>query len=118
MWSSEYGSQELEHGDALGILSSNLTTLFQDAKKKEHKLWKELHEHSLEQNEHALAAVLISRKIHCRLRGKPLQVMASRISEVVLYNDVNRTFLASMIATVCGNKNRQFTQHCWYYTHD
>ena len=27
-WSSECGSPELEHGDVLGSLSSNLTTLF------------------------------------------------------------------------------------------
>ena len=74
--SGERGSDELGSGDALGSLTANLTTLFPDTKKGNNDLWKELHEQSLEQNEHGLCAILISPKTHCRLCGKLLHLKA------------------------------------------
>ena len=97
-------------------MSSNLSTLFPETKKGEQELWTELHEHSLEQNEHALGEVLVSEKTHCRLGSKPLYVNASRISEVVVYDERKGIFLASKIPKVCSNKKCQFTQHYRYYT--
>lgn len=113
-FSSERASEG--DGDALVTLSSNLTTLFPDTKKGEQELWRELHDHSLEENEHALGAILVSGKTQCRLCAKPLHVKASRISEVVVYDDVKGTFLETKIPKVCCNKACKFTQHYGYYT--
>ena len=109
-------SHQEDYGDAIGHLASNLTTLFPDTRKGEYELWKELHEHSMEENEQALGAVLISKKTHCRLCKKSLYVKTCRISEVVVYDETKGTFLASKIPKVCTNKNCQFTQHYGYYT--
>lgn len=110
------GSQNVSNGEAIANLSSNLITLFPDLKKKEEELWQELHEFSIEQNEHGLGAVLVSEKTHCRLCGKVLHVKSSRISEVLVYDDVKGTFIASKIPKVCCNRKCQLTQHYGYYS--
>ena len=60
-------------------MASNLTTLFPDPRKTEFDLWKELHEQSMEEDEHALGAVLISHKTNCQVFKKPLHVKSYRI---------------------------------------
>lgn len=82
----------------------------------EQELWRELHDHSLERNVHALAAILVTGKTQCRLCAKPHHVKALQISQVVVYNDVKGTFLATKIPKVCCNKVCKFTQHYEYYT--
>lgn len=107
---------DLDNGEDIKILASNLTTLFPDARKTEFDLWRELHEQSLEEDGHALGAVLISRKTNCQVCKKLLHVKSSRISEVVVYDEVKGTFLASKISKICLNKDCQCTQHYGYYT--
>ena len=109
-------SQNFANGEAIANLASNLITLFPDLKKKEEELWQELHEFSIEQNEHALGAVLVSEIIHCRLCGNVLHVKCSRISEVLVYDHAKGTFIASKIPKVCCNRKCQLTQRYGYYT--
>jgi len=88
--------------ESLASLSSNLAILFPDERKRGDELWNELHDASLEQHQHALGAVLVSPKTRCRLCSQSLSIKASRISQVVVYDETKGIFLPSKIPKVCS----------------
>ncbi|KAL9977358.1 hypothetical protein ACROYT_G014750 [Oculina patagonica] len=100
-WKSDeesQGEEAISDGAAsLSNLSSNLGMLFPSVKQREHELWRELHDVYLRANKHPLGAVYVFQKTQCHLCKKPLAIKALRISEVVMYDEIKGTFLASKI---------------------
>ena len=110
-------NEESITGEGCQLCFDNMTSLDCAVLQSEDAMFKELCDYT-NSNNLPLGYVLISRNNKCRVCGHQLRVKSrgKEVAKVVVYDEINGTFMASHYTKFCSGENCRFRQFYGKYT--